>query len=65
MKDLGEAQLILGMEIKRDQNKGTVWLSQSQYLKKILQRFGMNGSTKPVSTALAPHLKLSASWSYF
>ena len=42
MKDLREAKKILGMEIKRDKAKGIVWLSQTTYLKKVLQRFGMD-----------------------
>ena len=63
MKDLGKAKKILGMEIQRDRRKGTVYLTQTQYLKKILQRFGVDGKTKPVSTPLAPHFKLSASMS--
>ena len=63
MKDLGEAKKILGMEIERDRAKGKVCLSQKQYLKKVLHRFGMDGKTKPVSTPLAPHFKLSASLS--
>ena len=60
MKDLGEAKKILGMEIQRDRRKGTVCLTQTQYLKKILQRFRVDGKIKPVSTPLAPHFKLSA-----
>ena len=60
MKDLGEAKKILGMEIKRDKVKGTISLTQTQYLKKVLQRFGINDKAKPVSTPLAPHFKLSA-----
>ncbi|GMP53679.1 hypothetical protein CsSME_00019075 [Camellia sinensis var. sinensis] len=63
MKDLGEAKKVLGMEIKRDRKKGTVCLTQTQYLKKVLDRFGINGKTKAVSTPLAPHFKLSASLS--
>ena len=61
MKDLGEAKKILGMEIARDRQRGTLCLTQKQYLKKVLQRFGMSEMTKPVSTPLAPHFKLSAS----
>ena len=61
MKDLGEAKKILGMEIARDRQRGTLCLTQKQYLKKVLQRFGMSEKTKPVSTPLAPHFKLSAS----
>ena len=60
MKDLGEAKKILGMEIIRDRQRGKLWLTQKQYLKKVLQRFGMNKETKPVGTPLAPHLKLSS-----
>ncbi|VVA40018.1 PREDICTED: Retrovirus-related, partial [Prunus dulcis] len=63
MKDLGEARKILGMEIERDRAKGKISLCQKQYLKKVLQRFGMNENSKPVSTPLAPHFKLSASMS--
>ncbi|KAG8492333.1 hypothetical protein CXB51_009816 [Gossypium anomalum] len=60
MKDLGEAKKILGMEIWRDRAHDRVSLSQKQYLKKVLQQFGMNEQTKPVSTPLASHFKLSA-----
>lgn len=60
MKDLGEAKKILGMEINRDRERGKLWLTQKQYLKKVLQRFGMHEDTKPVSTPLTPHLKLSS-----
>ena len=61
MKDLGEAKKILGMEIAKDRQRGTLCLTQKQYLKKVLQRFSMFEKTKPVSTPLAPHFKLSAS----
>ncbi|KAH9790140.1 Integrase catalytic domain-containing protein [Citrus sinensis] len=60
MKDLGEAKKILGMEICRDRARGKVSLSQKQYLKKVLQQFGMTEQTKSVSTPLASHFKLSA-----
>ena len=61
MKDLGNAKKILGMEIERDWKKGTVCLTQSQYLRKALTRFSLNNSTKLVVTPLASHFKLSAS----
>jgi len=60
MKDLGEAKKILGIEINRDRERGKLWLSQKQYLQKVLQRFCIHEDTKPVSTPLAPHLKLSS-----
>ena len=48
------------MEINRDRERRKLWLSQKQYLQKVLQRFGIHEDTKPVSTPLAPHLKLSS-----
>ena len=63
MKDLGEAKKILGMEIERDRSKGKVCLSQKQYMKKVLQRFGIDNKTKPVSTPLASHFKLKSTMS--
>ncbi|TXG67139.1 hypothetical protein EZV62_008414 [Acer yangbiense] len=47
MKDLGEAKKILGIEIKRDRAKGTICLTQTQYLKTVLQRFGIDSKSKP------------------
>ncbi|GFZ06430.1 hypothetical protein Acr_18g0006000 [Actinidia rufa] len=63
MKDLGKAKKILKIEIKRDKVKGTVWLTKTQYLKKVLQKFSMNSLVKSVCTSLAFHFKLNASMS--
>ena len=59
MKDLGEAKKILGMEITRDRKKGLVCLSQKQYVERLLHKFGIRDETKPVSTPLASHFKMS------
>lgn len=59
MKDLGPAKQILGMRITRDRSKRLLWLSQERYLEKVLERFNMHKS-KPVSTPLAGHFKLSS-----
>ncbi len=59
MKDLGAAQKILRIEIKRDRSTGKIWLSQEKYIMKVLERFNMDGA-KFVSTPLAAHFKLSA-----
>ena len=42
MKDLSEAKKILGMEIKRDRHSKKLYLSQKEYLKRVLKRFDMN-----------------------
>ena len=60
MKDLGEAKKVLGIEIERDTKGGKVSLTQKVYLKKLLQKFNINGDSKSVSTPLAPHFKLKA-----
>ncbi|KAE8716632.1 hypothetical protein F3Y22_tig00110114pilonHSYRG00479 [Hibiscus syriacus] len=53
------AKKILGIEICRDINSRKLWLSQRGYVEKILERFAMS-STKPVSTLLENHFKLSS-----
>lgn len=56
VKDLGEARYCLGVEITRD--KEGITLSQTTYIRDILQRFRMSES-KPVSTPLATNTKLT------
>ena len=46
------------MRIIRDNANGILKLSQSKYVKKVLNRFNMN-KAKPVSTPLCSHFKLS------
>ena len=58
MKDLGAAKKILDMEITRDKKSDLLFLSQHNYIKKILYRFNMIFS-KLVSTPITPHFKLS------
>lgn len=57
MKDLGPASRILGMDIERDRAGGVLTLSQSKYIKKVLQVFRMD-QAKSVSTPLSGHFKL-------
>ena len=58
MKDLGAAKQIFGMRIIRDKANGTLKLSQSEYVKKILNGFNMN-EIESVSTPLGSHFKLN------
>ena len=60
MKDLGPAKKILGIRIVRDRSLGLIWLSQENYIKKVLERFNMD-KAKPVNCPLAGHFKLSSS----
>jgi hypothetical protein len=59
MKDLGVAKKIFGMEITTDRKSGLLYLSQKNYIEKVLHHFNMHNA-KPVSTPLAPHFKSSA-----
>ena len=58
-KDLGAANYILGMEIKRDLEKRKLWLNQRKYVETILQRFNMQDS-KLVKVPIPEGLRLSA-----
>ncbi|KAH9678884.1 Integrase catalytic domain-containing protein [Citrus sinensis] len=60
MKDLGPANKILGMQIHRDRNNMKIWLSQKNYLKKILRRFNMQ-DCKSISISFPVNFKLSSS----
>ena len=57
MKDLGEAQFILGLQIHRDRAHRRLSLSQSQYVKSLLSRFNMQ-ECKPASTPMSTGIKL-------
>ena len=46
MKDLGEANFVLGIEIHRDRDHKFLGLSQKAYVDRVLERFGME-SCKP------------------
>ena len=49
MTDMGAVPLVLGMEIKRDLERGTLTISKGAYSKPILERFGMS-ACKPTNT---------------
>jgi hypothetical protein len=58
VKDMGEPKLLLGIQITRDAKAGTIKLSQQNYIKTILDRFGYS-NVNPTSSPLDPntHLK--------
>ena len=58
MKDLGDASHILGMRITRDRSRKLLFLSQKEYIDRVLERFHMEGG-KAISTPLPPYAKLS------
>ena len=58
MKDMGEANYVLGVEIFRDRSKKLLGLSQETYIKMILERFCMHNS-KPKDTPIEKRHTLS------
>nr|GEX12139.1 retrovirus-related Pol polyprotein from transposon TNT 1-94 [Tanacetum cinerariifolium] len=63
MKDLGEAKMILGIEIVTNRILRKICLTQKQYLRRVLKRFRFDKQTKRVSTPLASQFKISAAMS--
>ena len=60
MKDLREVKKILGIEITQDKDSGRLWLSQENYVLKVLERCNMT-EVRPIITILTGHFKLSSS----
>ncbi|GFQ02696.1 retrovirus-related pol polyprotein from transposon tnt 1-94 [Phtheirospermum japonicum] len=58
MKDLGPANFILGMQIKRHHEKQKLWLGQEKYINEILKKFRM-ADCKPVGTPISKGTKFS------
>ena len=58
MKDMGEADYILGVEILRDHSKKLLGLSQQTYIQKVLEHFQMH-NCKPIDTPVAKNESLS------
>lgn len=57
MTDMGRASTFLGIHIEQDFKKGTIVMSQPNYMKKVLQKFNMQGC-KPKSTPIEKGLHL-------
>lgn len=57
IKNLGPLKNCLGMNVTRDRSKGILILDQSEYIRKLLVKFGMQ-NCKPVSTPMLPNSKL-------
>ena len=58
MKDMGEADYILGVEILRDHSKKLLGLSQQTYIQKVLEHFQLH-NCKPIDTPVVKNESLS------
>ena len=43
MSDMGDVSRILGMNVTRDREKGTITINQKDYTEDVVQRYGMKG----------------------
>ena len=58
IRDLGEAENFLGMEITRDRAKRTIKISQNKYITNMTKKFGLENA-KPIYTPMDPRADLS------
>jgi transposase InsO family protein len=58
MTDLGEAEYVLGLQLTRNRRARTLSLSQSDYIRRLLERYGMSECNK-APTPLPTGLRLS------
>ena len=58
MKDLREAKTCLGFEIKRDRASKRLWLTQTGFARKIVERFGLSNA-KSMSTPMGVYNNIS------
>jgi ribonuclease HI len=58
MKDLGDAEWILGMRVKRDRKERTLHLDQEVYINKLLTKFDMS-KCNPIGTPADPSQRLT------
>src|SRR6266481_2436669 len=58
MTDMGDIHWLLGVEVKHDQQKHTMTLSQHAYIDTILTHFNLTNAN-PVSVLMEPGLQLS------
>ena len=59
INDLREAKKILGVEITKDRGSIRLWLSQENYILKVLERFNM-AEARSATTLMPCHFKLSS-----
>lgn len=56
MTDMGEVKLILGMEVQRNYEEGTLSITQKGYVQSILDRYGMQESNTVSTPGYGPEL---------
>ena len=55
---MGDVSRILGMNVTRDREKGAITISQKDYTKNVVQRYGMEGCNPAYTPGVGPELSL-------
>ena len=58
MTDMGDVSKVLGMNVARDREEGTITINQKDYTKDIVQRYGMRGCNPAYTPGVGPELSL-------
>ena len=58
MSDTGDVSRILGMNVTRDREKGTIAINQKDYMEDVVQRYGMKGCNPAYTSGVGPELSL-------
>ena len=58
MTDMGDASRVLGRNITRDREEGTITISQKNYTEDIVQRYGIRGCNPAYTPGVGPELSL-------
>ena len=59
MSDMGAVSRILGMNVTRDHEKGTITINQKDYTENVVQRYGMKGCNPTYTPRVGPKLSLN------
>ena len=59
MSDLGQLKYFLGVKVDQNVKNGTIFLSQSAYAERLINKFGMS-EANPVKTPIEPNFKFDA-----
>jgi hypothetical protein len=59
MKDLGDARFILGIKIHRDRSNRSLTISQGEYVRSVVAKFGLANSKRATYTPMNPGMKFT------
>ena len=58
MRDLGYVSKVLGMNVTRDRENGTITIDQKDYTEDILERYGMTNCNVALMPSVGPDISL-------